>query len=357
MPSRRRDHVSAGHAQRVVRAQTEGPSLRSGVSRAGRVRVAEMQRARLLGGAVAAVEELGWGGVSVASIASRARVSRKTFYDLFADRDACLLEVLRDTGMLVQSELAAADLGERSWRERVRIGLWMILCFLEREPELARLCVVQSAFGGPVVARWRGEMLARLTGLVDEGRLQGVGAARVPGLTAEGVVGGVSAIVAKRIAYEESLIDLLNPLMAMIVLPYLGAKAARSEHEHALPGPVATKPGQRGERAQRRVYEPGRDPLKDVPMRLTYRTAMVLAAVARHPGASNRVIGEHSEIPDQGQISKLLARLRGLGLLQNTAAPDARSQGAANAWSLTELGKRITEQLSLNNDRPEDGGA
>jgi DNA-binding IclR family transcriptional regulator len=88
--------------------------------------------------------------------------------------------------------------------------------------------------------------------------------------------------------------------------------------------------------------------LKDIPMRLTYRTARVLNAVAQHPGASNRLIGEHADIYDQGQVSKLLARLKRLGLLQNTGSGQAK--GEPNAWRLTKLGERVTQQLALSSD-------
>ena len=109
--------------------------------------------------------------------------------------------------------------------------------------------------------------------------------------------------------------------------------------------------------SQARVYHAGEDPLADVPMRITYRTALVLEQVAGYPGASNRVLGELAEIPDQGQVSKLLARLQGLGLLTNTAGRDAHIKGAPNAWRLTELGERVTEQLALNTDAQKDGEA
>ena len=48
-------------------------------------------------------------------------------------------------------------------------------------------------------------------------------------------------------------------------------------------------------------------------MRLTYRTVRVLMVIAGHAGASNREIAQGSGIVDQGQISKLLARLERLG--------------------------------------------
>src|SRR6202044_1228441 len=94
--------------------------------------VSAMQRARLLSAAVPVVDELGWSGVTVADIAARARVSRRTFYDLFADREDCLLAMLDDTVARVERDLAKAGLrDDAKWVERVRTGLWTILCFLD----------------------------------------------------------------------------------------------------------------------------------------------------------------------------------------------------------------------------------
>ena len=315
--------------------------------------VAEMQRSRLLGGAVAAVEELGWSNVTVASIASRARVSRKTFYDLFADREACLLEVCEDTMERVIVELRAAGVADLVWPERMRVGLWVVLGFFDREPELARVCVVGSAHGGTGVLTWRSDVLERLIAVVDEGRLRGAGAGEVPGLMAEGVVGAVLSILNRllMVGEGESVAGSLDELASLVVLPYVGVKGARAMRKRPLP---QTPPPSS---SQARIYHVGDDPLKDVPMRLTYRTARVLEAAAQHPGASNRQIGEQAEIHDQGQVSKLLARLQNIGLLQNTAGSDARAKGAPNAWTLTDLGERVTEQLSLGTDPGREGAS
>jgi hypothetical protein len=123
------------------------------------------------------------------------------------------------------------------------------------------------------------------------------------------------------------LLALTSPLMSMIVLPYLGSGAARREFAR----PAPTLPDRRG-------HGPA-DPLRDIDMRLTYRTVRVLMAVAKHPGSSNREIGLAAGIHDQGQISKLLTRLSKLGLIENTGAGLAR--GAPNAWMLTEKGAGI----------------
>jgi DNA-binding MarR family transcriptional regulator len=89
----------------------------------------------------------------------------------------------------------------------------------------------------------------------------------------------------------------------------------------------------------------GRDPLDEVPMRLTYRTARVLGCIADRPGASNRAVGDGAGVGDPGQISKLLARLERLGLVVNTGG--GHQTGAPNAWSLTELGGDVARRLSL----------
>jgi AcrR family transcriptional regulator len=317
-----------------------------------RVQVSEMQRARLLGAAVASIEELGWSGASVAHITARARVSRRTFYDLFENREDCLLAVLRDTAAQVERELGTAGLGGLVWRERVRTGLWVILCFFDREPVLARVCVAQALQGGPRVLAAREEILARLASALDEGRREAQSARGCPSLTAEGLVGAVFSIVYARLmrGEHEPLGGLLGELMSMIVLPYEGPVAARREAERALPPLIPTAGAGAPDDVTRMMVEP--NPLVDVPMRLTYRTARVLEVTAENPGQSNRVIGENAGIHDQGQVSKLLARLQRLGLLSN--AGQGHAKGEPNAWSLTPKGEMVTHHLSLGTQPQKD---
>ncbi len=309
-----------------------------------REQLVEIQRSRLLAAAVLAVDELGYADTTVSDITSRARVSRRTFYELFANREECLAAVLEDVVALVEGDVAAAGLKGLAWRERVRGGLWAILSFLDREPALARVCVVQALRGGAEVLGRREEILAGLARVVDEGRLDARGGGCSP-LTAEGVVGAAFTIVYARLlrGEREPLTGLLGELMGMIVLPYLGAAAARRELARAVPvgsprapvGPVVAG-GAVG------------DPLQGVSMRLTYRTARVLEGVAECSGGSNREVAERAGIQDPGQVSKLLARLERLGLLVNTSRGHAK--GEPNAWCLTPLGERVTSQLSLGSD-------
>ncbi len=330
-------------ARTAKRARTVAP--RRGSLSPARVRVSEMQRSRLLSAAVTAVNEEGYANVTVADITERARVSRRTFYDLFENREACLAALMQDILDGIESEISRAGLEGLSWQQRVRGGLIAILSFLDREPALARVCVVQSLRGGPEVLKHREEILARLAVVLEQGRNQNAASPRSNGvteLTAEGLIGASLAIVYARLQRQSedtppSLTSLANKLMSMIVLPYLGVAAARRELNVSIPAaaPVAQESGSSS----------NGDPLAGVPMRLTYRTALVLGCIAQEPGASNRVIGDHAGISDQGQISKLLARLERLGLIGNTG--DGHLKGEANAWRLTTRGSQVERSIRV----------
>jgi AcrR family transcriptional regulator len=303
-------------------------------------RLVEIQRERLLVAAVRAVDEIGYTGTTVAHITARARVSRRTFYELFPNREDCLVAALQGAVAHIREQVERADLAGLPWGERVRGGLWAILCFLDREPALARYCVVQSTRGGQRMLECRERYLGELVAVIDEGRGESARAGDCPPLTAEGLVGAALAIVYARLLRGEDrpLTGLRGELMGMIVLPYLGPGAARREQAREAPVlPIAVEAGAKD------MLEAGEDPLQGVPMRFTYRTARVLEAVALAPGASNRIVGEYAGISDQGQISKLLTRLERLGLLENVGV--GHSKGEPNAWHLTPTGERVALRI------------
>jgi AcrR family transcriptional regulator len=306
-----------------------------------RSRVAAIQRSRILAATVRAVDELGYAEVSVAGIVARSQVSRRTFYELFANREECLAAALDDALARLRAELDRVGVGEMPWRERLRVGLWTILTYFDREPVLARVCVVHALGGGVLVRERRELALSRLAGVVDLGRLESGRGGECGPLTAEGLVGAAYMIVYARLAAGgEPVGGLLGELMGLIVLPYLGPAAARREQMR--PAPSAPAPGEVSGAAAAALTS-GEDPLQGVAMRLTYRTARVLEAAGEHPGASNREVADLAGIGDPGQVSKLLSRLQRLGLLENHGG--GHTQGEANAWRLTEKGQQITQRI------------
>jgi len=65
--------------------------------------------------------------------------------------------------------------------------------------------------------------------------------------------------------------------------------------------------------------------------------------MASHPGASSRRVANAAGVVDQGQMSRLGARLVELGLAVRSAGP-----GGKNAWALTQRGKCAVELLDCD---------
>jgi AcrR family transcriptional regulator len=270
-------------------------------------------------------------------VIARARVSRKTFYDLFEDREDCFLAAFDQSVDQLSALVSSAYEDESTWRDGVRAGLLALLRFMDDEPGLARICVVEALGAGPRVLKRRTQILGRVKKVIDQGRTSAGAhatraAERSPDVTAEGVVGAVFAVLHARLLARshEPFVSLLGPLMSMIVLPYLGARAASNELTRKPPVVARRK------RSSRRATK---DPLEGLDMRLTYRTVRVLTFIGEHPGASNREIAEGAGIADQGQISKLLTRLERLRLVNNIG--EGQIRGASNEWYLTDRGSQV----------------
>lgn len=329
--------------QRRASRSARDSAVRTQATRNGslRARLGDLQRARIVSAMFDVSCERGAGDVTVAHVVARSGVSRRTFYEAFSDREDCFVAAFEQALKLASERVLPAYAVPGKWRERVRAALVALLAFLDEEPTIGRLLIVESLAGGPKALRRRNEVIALAAEAIDEGRNESKSAAP-PSLTAEGVVGGVLSILHARMAERsrESLIDLANPLMSTIVLPYVGATAAKRELEREVNAPTSAPKS-----------EPLlSDPFKGAGMRLTYRTVMVLLAIAEQPGASNRRVGEQAGIADQGQISKLLARLERIGLVANTGM--GPGQGGPNAWTLTEQGRQVTQTVRAHTKEP-----
>lgn len=307
--------------------------LRPGPNGLPRGKVTEIQRSRLLAAAVETVDEAGYARMTVAQVIARARVSRKTFYDVFTDREDCFLAAFEQAASQAGSLMRQAYQREAGWRDGVRSGLAALLLLLDDEPRLARLCVVEALGAGSRVLERRAQLLEELAEVVDRGRFVTSAVREPPEVAAEGVVGAVFAVLHTRLLEggKEPLLELLGALMNIVVLPYLGARAA--SRELSRPAPEISRDGRLPARAR------SKDPLDGLNMRLTYRTVRVLVVIGQHPGASNREIAEGSGIVDQGQISKLLTRLARLKLVENTG--EGQERGGPNAWHLTARGAQV----------------
>jgi AcrR family transcriptional regulator len=123
------------------------PKGRHGLSRAF---IASNQRERLLDAIANVVAEKGYAGTRVADITDYAGVSRKTFYELFTDKEECFLAAFDAITKLLMDRMAQAltDLSDGNWRLKVRALLGEFLRFLAAEPAFARMCIVEVLGSG-----------------------------------------------------------------------------------------------------------------------------------------------------------------------------------------------------------------
>ena len=112
-----------------------------------------------------AVAEKGYAATTVGDVVSGAGVSRKTFYEHFADKEECFLAAW-DTGVQVvfdairtSNEQAADPIG------RMRSGLRAYLETLAAEPAFARSFFIEVVAAGPHAEARRAEVHARFADL------------------------------------------------------------------------------------------------------------------------------------------------------------------------------------------------
>lgn len=300
----------------------------------------------MLAAAAQAARETGAAEVSVAAIVSRSGVSRRTFYEVFRDRDDCMLAVFDEAlARAAERMLPASREHAGSWLQATRAGLLAFLEFLEEQPTLGGFLLVDSPGAGSGVLQRRAEVVELLIDAVDDGRKLARNPERVSRISAEGLVGAVLAIVSTRLASrprvgnreigEDAMTGLSGQLMSILVLPYLGPAAAAREAARPSPSPVAAP------------APPTGDAAGELSIRLTYRTVTVLRAIAQLGAtvadASNAQVAASAGVADPGQISKLLARLARAGLIEN--AGGSHERGEANAWRLTPRGAALEQTL------------
>jgi AcrR family transcriptional regulator len=178
--------------------------------------VIEMQRRRLLTAVVELACEGGVQSLSVATLCERAGLSRRTFYDLFDDREDCLHAAFEDAADTAKQTVIRAGGAHKRWRERVRAGLAALLSLFDHEPGLGRLLVVEALGCGPPTLEVRRRALMQAAAVVDEGRTEARSGREPPPLTAEGIVGADFAVVHARLLERDPrpLRELTGSLMA-----------------------------------------------------------------------------------------------------------------------------------------------
>jgi AcrR family transcriptional regulator len=180
-------------------------------------------RARLTEGLAAAIAEKGYAAVTIADVVRVARVSKRTFYEHFPDKEACFLALYAETSEALLELISNAVATARGpWQERVGAAARAYFGRVAGEPELIRAALLEIQAAGPRARVLRREVQRRYAeqlrafSLAAEAEEQSI-RALTPAL-ATAVVGGLDELMLEAVetGQEERLGELADAATELI---------------------------------------------------------------------------------------------------------------------------------------------
>ncbi|HEX5925074.1 MAG TPA: hypothetical protein VFY45_14680 [Baekduia sp.] len=297
-------------------------------ARRGRLAGPGSQRERLVAAVAQTVAELGWSAVGVHHICQRAGVSRRSFYELYSDRDACVLAGVRQAFDQVIGEVdRAATTAGADHEDRTVAIVTALIAALDVDRARAAMCVVAPLSGNPGALRLRRTAMSHLATLLSDGAPSDA----ADELLVLGALGGVWELLHHRLTDDLNgpLADVAGTAAYLVLVPFVGHR--RATERMARMRPPVTAP----------VHEPAIDRLAVT--ELAFETLKYLHA---HPGARNTDLSRALGVRHDSQTSRHLVRLMRDGLVE------VQRQGRANAWWLTAAGEQAVVRLQIPSSRP-----
>jgi AcrR family transcriptional regulator len=204
-----------------------GRKLPSGHHHYSREFVARSQRERMLDAVARAVADKGYERASVADILARAGVSRRTFYEQFADKEDCFLSAYRTIFADFAAAALAAYQRRQRWPDRIAASLRVFISSLAEEPAYARAGIVEVLAAGPRAIELRDSLMQGFLPSFDASRPE-VPNHGAPRIVAEATVGGIYEVVYRHIVAEgpQTLPGLLPELTYVALAPFVGPRMA-----------------------------------------------------------------------------------------------------------------------------------
>jgi len=170
------------------------------------------QRNELMEGFCKAVEERGLAATTIADIVRHARVSKRTFYEHFADKEACFFAAYRALSAEVIRRVASAVDFAASWEAQIESAVRAYVTALDERPKLTRAFFLEIHAAGARAIALRREVLsefAELTrGLADEARRRQPALQPLTPALAMAMVGGINELMLLKAERQMQLDDL-----------------------------------------------------------------------------------------------------------------------------------------------------
>lgn len=184
-------------------------------------------RRRLLDGLAASIGERGYRATTVADIVRHARTSKRTFYDQFASKEQCFLELLRADTERLAEDIRAAVNPEADWHRQIRQAVEAYVGNIESRPAITLSWIRELPSLGAAARPVQRRGLQLLTNLLVElSGSPGFRRAKLPPLTAPLAVillGGLRELTALAVEDGKDVREIVEPAVdASVAL--LGAR-------------------------------------------------------------------------------------------------------------------------------------
>jgi AcrR family transcriptional regulator len=294
------------------------------------------QRDRLVAASGQLAAELGSSTIGVHHICQRAGISRRTFYELFTDRDACFVDAHQEAfARLVGHVADAVDEAGTEWEDRAVATVQALLSAWEADRVLAHLCLVSSVSGSSETTGLRRTAITQIVGLLADTPEQPLAAEPV----LAGAIGSVWELAFRELTDDPkgSMPCLAGSAIYLMLSPFVGRRQA-----------AARAAGRGGATTYVTRWTPA--VVSDTDERgllVTELTGQTLRYLNGHPGAANIDIARAVDVRHESQMSRHLARLERAGMVAR------RKEGRTNAWTLTARGEEAARTLrDLRADAP-----
>ena len=154
-------------------------------------RVRQVQRERMLKAMSEVVARDGYAETTVRKLLAQAGLSRRTYYDLWEDKEDCYLDAYGEiAGQLTARAAAGFGQGDAP-RARVRLAVEALVAFCVEEPDAACACIVEGLAAGQKARLERAKLIEAIAATIAPALAELRPDGPNPELTARATVGGI----------------------------------------------------------------------------------------------------------------------------------------------------------------------
>jgi AcrR family transcriptional regulator len=176
--------------------------------------VKQIQRERLLKATCEVVSRKGYAAATVRDLLAQSGLSRRTYYDLYTDKEDCYLDAFGEVAKQIEERIGAAFDYADSPRDRVRLALEALIDFCVAEIDAACACLVESLAAGAAGREARSALIERVAATFAPALAEMRPADPNPALIARATIGGIFELLYGPLARQD--VDKLRDLADQI---------------------------------------------------------------------------------------------------------------------------------------------